>query len=200
MHLLQRCACSILLSVALPATSAATRFPAVQHYGPIVPTIGASERPDPALRYRVVFNITRADTSPDKANPSLESVARFLNLLAADGVRPQPGDVVAVVHGAATLSVLSDDAYSRHAGGMAIHNASLAWFEQLLSAGSPQRNPNLPLIARLRAAGVTVSVCSQALHAQSIRADEVAPGVRLDVSALTTLANLQLRGFALIPD
>ncbi len=200
MHLLRRCACLVLLAVALPATSLATLPPAVQHYGPIAPAIGAKERPDPALHYRVVFNITRADTSPDKANPSLEGVARFLNLLAADGVRPQPGDVVAVVHGPATLAVLTDEAYSRHAGGMTIHNASLAWFEQLLSSGGPGRNPNLPLIARLRAAGVTVSVCSQALHAQSIKATEVAPGVRLDVSALTTLANLQLRGYALIPD
>jgi intracellular sulfur oxidation DsrE/DsrF family protein len=199
MHVLHRCACLLLLAVALPPCATAAQ-PPIQHYGPIAPTAGAKERPDPSLRYRVVFNITHADTSPDKANPSLESVARFLNLLAADGVRPQPGDVVAVVHGPATVAVLTDEAYARHSGGMSVHGASLAWFEQLLSAGRPARNPSLPLIARLRAAGVTVSVCSQALHAQSIRADEVAPGVRLDVSALTTMANLQLRGYALIPD
>jgi intracellular sulfur oxidation DsrE/DsrF family protein len=186
-------------ALAFPVPALASNAPAVPGYGRIASTQGARERPDPRLRYRVVFNITEPAASPDKVNPSLESVARFLNLLAADGVHPLPGDVVAVVHGQATPAVLTDAAYPKHAEGMSIHNANLAWFEHLFSSDA-DRNPNLPLIARLRSAGVIVSVCSQALHAQSINPDEVAPIVRRDVSALTTLSNLQLRGYALIPD
>ena len=61
-------------------------------------------------------------------------------------------------------------------------------------------NPSLELVRRLNAAGVSVRVCSQALAAHQITAAEVAEGVQIDVAGVTTLANLQLRGYALIPD
>lgn len=153
---------------------------AVPTYGRTFPTEGAVQRPDPQLDYRIVFDVTNASSDPAKPNRSLEAVARFLNLLAAEGVRPAPGHIVAIVHGPATPVISSNGAYAR-------------------KTGHPE-NPNLALIERLRAAGVVVAVCGQAMQGNGIAASEVAPGVRIDVSALTTLANLQLRGWALIPD
>lgn len=152
----------------------------VPAYGRIYPRDGAAQRPDPDLDYRVVFDITKPASDPARPNRSLEAVARFLNLLAADGVRPTPGHVVAIVHGPATPAIASNGAYARKTG--------------------QAENPNLALIERLRAAGVVVAVCGQAMQGNGFAASEVAPGVRIDVSALTTLANLQLRGWALIPD
>ena len=102
-----------------------------------------------------------------------------MNLLAEDGVQPKRGDVVAIFHGPATPAIMSEAAYK-------------ARFE-----GTP--NPNLELIARLQKAGVSVRVCSQALAGNSIRTSEVDRSVQVDVAALTTVANLQLRGYALIP-
>ena len=64
--------------------------------------------------------------------------------------------------------------------------------------GSP--NPSLELIRKLKDAGVSVRVCSQALAGHSIAPDAVDQLVQVDLAALTTLTNLQLRGFALIPD
>lgn len=61
-------------------------------------------------------------------------------------------------------------------------------------------NPNAALIAALQKAGVSVRVCDQAMAASKITPSEVTPGIAIDGSALTTLANLQLRGYALIPD
>jgi intracellular sulfur oxidation DsrE/DsrF family protein len=179
---MQRSASAWLLAMILPTSAMAAQPLAVPDFGAIASTTGASEHPDPALRYRVVFAVTKAAESPDKVAPSLERVARFLNLLAADGVHPKPGDIVAVISGPATLSVLSDKPYVARTG---------------LKGDA---NPNLPLVEQLRSAGVVVSVCSQALHGMKIPTDEVAPGVRRDVAAVTTLANLQLRGYALIPD
>ncbi len=173
---------AFLLATLLPATAMAEQPDAVPGYGAIAATTGAAEHPDPSLHYRVVFAVTKAAATPDKVSPSLERVARFINLLAADGVHPAPGDIVAVINGPATLATLSDKAYATRTD----NKASV--------------NPNLPLVERLRAAGVIVSVCSQALHGMSIGTDEVAPGVRRDVSALTTIANLQLRGYTLMPD
>lgn len=163
-----------------PAAAQMRDGPAITGYGKTFPTDHAMQRPDSALRYRVLFSITKAASSPDKVDPSLEKVARFVNLLAIDGVKPLPGDVVAIVHGAATPVVLDDAAYARRAGA--------------------KTNPNLDLIAKLQAAGVTIAVCDQALGGQGATKGDLASGVRIDVSALTTLATLQLRGWALIPD
>lgn len=159
---------------------AAPEFPAVDDFGGIQNWPNADERPDSNVRYRVLFDITKHASAPDQVNPTLEKVARFLNLLAADDVKPNRGDVVAIVHGSATPLVLNNEAYRKRHDGVT--------------------NPNLQLIAQLREAGAAVHVCSQALTKHEISAEEVAEDVQIDVAALTTLANLQLRGYALIPE
>ena len=173
----------IAAAAAIPAASAlaaqSSAGPAIADYGRIFPEPDAANQPDPALRYRVVFNITKAPPEPTKLNPSLEKVARFLNLLAEGGVKPAPGDVVAIVHGPATTLVLTSEAYRQKYG---------------------VDNPNLGLIDALRATGAEVHVCSQALHGQAIPRDAVASQIVVDVAALTTLTKLQLQGFALVPD
>lgn len=173
-------ALSIGLS-AMPSTlSAQTSAPRIAGYGAIAPLSGSETRAEPGLRYRLVFNVTKAAATPDKVNPSLDKVARLLNLLGRDSIRPAPGDIVVIVHGAATPIVTNATVYS--------------------AKTKAKLNPNLELIAKLREAGVTVAVCSQALHANRIPTKQLAPGVRVDLSAMTTLAALQLRGWALIPD
>ncbi|WP_199268787.1 DsrE family protein [Cognatiluteimonas profundi] len=179
---MKRSASAWLLAMILPTTAMAAQPVGVRDFGAIATTTGASEHADHALRYRVVFAVTRGADAPDKVDPSLERVARFVNLLAADGVQPKPGDIVAVISGPATVIALSDKAYVARTG----------------SKGNG--NPNLPLVERLRAAGVVVSVCSQALHGMKIPAEDVTPSVRRDVAAMMTIANLQLRGYALMPD
>ncbi|MEO6250748.1 MAG: DsrE family protein [Luteimonas sp.] len=164
------------------AGAATVQMP-VPGYGIPFDTKGAVERPDPAVRYRVVFNATRAASTSGSVLPALERAARLLNLFAQEGVHVQAGDVVIVVSGPATSGVLTDAAYARHVDD-----------PQVLA------NPNLPLIDALRKAGAVVSVCSQALQGQKINTADVTPAVRRDVSAMTTLANLQLRGYALIPE
>jgi len=169
-----------LLATSGVAFAADPRHPVVQGYGAIAPVPDARERPDHALRYRVLFSVTKAAASSNQANPNLEKVARFLNLLGADGVRPAPGDVAVVIHGPATPLVMSDAAYAER--------TKIA------------NNPNLPLVAALRSAGVSVRVCSQALVGNKVDPATVDKSIEIDVSALTTMATLQLRGWALIPD
>jgi intracellular sulfur oxidation DsrE/DsrF family protein len=172
---------AILLSMTLGSPILASEpLQAVSGYGVTHTAAQAAERPDRKLRYKVVFSISKAAAKPDQVNTTLEKVARYLNLLAQDGVRPRPGDIVAVLHGGATAAAMTDAAYSGKTGSSS--------------------NPNRELIERLRAAGVIVSVCSQALHGQGIAPGDVASGIRVDVSAMTTITNLQLRGFALMPE
>ena len=176
-------AAALLLAMTTGLTQAQTQAPA----GPAVPGFGAThtapraaEHPSKSLRYKVLFSVTQGNDDTTKPNASLDKVARFMNLLAADGIRPVAGDVVAVMHGKATPIVMDDTAYRARNNGAA--------------------NPNLELIDQLKKAGVSVRVCSQALAAGSIAPEAVDKRVEIDVAALTTLANLQLRGYALIPD
>lgn len=166
--------------IAAGAQDRGPRTPAIEGFGAIHPAPEAAEPVSRNLRYRAVFNITAATPAPDQVNPALDRVARFLNLLAEQGVRPRRGDIVAVVHGPATTLVAADRAYAARM--------------------SAARNPNLPLIRHLREAGVVIAVCSQALHRHALTRDQVSEDVRIDLSAVTTLANLQLRGYALIPN
>ncbi len=155
-------------------------YPVIPGFGGIVAVPSAAERPDPKLRYRVLFNVTKAANSPDKVNPSLEKAARLVNLLGADKVHPAAGDIAVIIHGPATPLILQNAPYAARMKVAA--------------------NPNAALIAALQKAGVSVRVCSQAMVGNGIATSQVAPGVEIDDSALTTLANLQTRGYALIPD
>jgi intracellular sulfur oxidation DsrE/DsrF family protein len=101
------------------------------------------------------------------------------NLLAQSGVPTAHRHIVVILQGGATMAVLNDKG---------------------LRARSMKGNPSTDLIAKLNAAGVSVRVCGQALGAAGIARDEVLPGVQVDLSALTTVAALQLRGYALLVD
>lgn len=170
---------AIIFSATPPLSAQDSSHPAILDFGRIVLSPDAANQPDPALQYRAVFNVTKASSDPAKVNPSLEKVARFINLLASKGVRPERGNIVAVVHGPATSSILTEEAYRGK-----------------FQVG----NPNIPLLAALKAAGVEVHVCSQALAGQGLSRGAVAADVVVDLAGLTTLATLQLRGFALIPE
>lgn len=165
--------------LASPVAAGAPPVSPVPHFGAIVPLPDAANQPDPAIAYRVVFDIDTAIGDRSAPHPALVKVARFLNLLATKGIRPRKGDVVAILHGPATPAVLTHAAYRARFG---------------------TGNPNQALIAELEAAGAQIHVCGQALHAQKIAASEVAPMVTVDLAALTTLTTLQLRGFALVAD
>ena len=175
--MLRATATAALVALAMPTAPAAAQV--INGYGTVRPMKGAQEPPSPNLRYQVVFDISKAAEQPAKVNPGLERVARFVNLLALEGIRPEQGDLVAIIHGPATPSTLNAEAYRKRNG---------------------TANPNTDLVRQLTAAGVSVKVCSQALAGHRIAAADVDDGVQIDVAGVTTLANLQLRGYALIPD
>jgi intracellular sulfur oxidation DsrE/DsrF family protein len=65
---------------------------------------------------------------------------------------------------------------------------------------SGETNPNAELIRQLTAAGVSVRLCGQSMAANGFAREELNPGVRVDVAAITTIATLQLKGYAVIQD
>lgn len=167
-------------ALAVSATTANAAPRAVPDYGAFVPVPEGKERPVPARDYKVVFEVAEGAHDPAKPLEGLQRVARLVNLLAAEGVPASHRHIVAVLDAAATEAIMTDKAFAaRHSGAS---------------------NPNVKLIEELAAAGVSVRVCGQAMAGHKITPDQVIPSVEIDLSALTTVANKQLEGYALIED
>lgn len=138
----------------------------------------AAYQPDPASTYKVVFSMTKGSEKPGQVNPALERVARTVNLYASAGVPVDHLKFVAVASGPATSLVLDNEHYKAQFG---------------------VDNPNLPVIAQLRKAGVDVAVCGQAMAEHHYPNEWAAKDVTLSLSALTTVTELEQKGYALMP-
>jgi intracellular sulfur oxidation DsrE/DsrF family protein len=152
--------------------------PAITGYGKMHSLPQAAYKPDPSQTYKIVFGLTTASKSPDEVNPSLERVARAVNLYSSAGVPLSHLKFVAVAYGPATSLALNDAQY-KTANGTA--------------------NPNLPLIKLLRKAGVDVAVCGQAVAEHKYEYDWVDPSVTVSLSAITTITTLEHQGYSLMP-
>lgn len=135
---------------------------------------GAKELPDPSMTYKVVFDIATAAPKIDEVNPGLTGVVRLLNTLAKNGVPADHRKIAVVFHQKATDIVMSNEAFRARNG----HD-----------------NPNVALIQEMKKAGVDFRVCGQAVLANKIDPKTIMPEIELDLWALTTLVNLELRGY-----
>jgi intracellular sulfur oxidation DsrE/DsrF family protein len=160
------------------ATSDASKleFPIIRQHGGIVPRPQAVEQPKAGAK--VVIDVT-ADAKPAEINKGLDRAARLLNLYGAAGLKSSDVKIALVLHGEATKSVLSDDAYQ-------------ARFEV-------ETNPNMPLIRELQKVGVEVLVCGQALNYKGFPDAEVADEIAIAAAALTVVINKQADGYSYLP-
>lgn len=170
---------TLLLALSLAASLAASPSfaQAVSGFGGFKPLPEAGEQPDPSRVYRVIFDVSQ-DGPDDKPLKGLDRVARLANMLAAGGVDADHRQIVVVLHGAATLAVLSDAAWA--------------------ARGKGDANPNSALLRALLAAGVQVRLCGQAMAGNSVTDAELEPGVTVDLAALMTVIHHQQAGYALI--
>jgi intracellular sulfur oxidation DsrE/DsrF family protein len=138
---------------------------------------GAKELPDPGTDYKVVFSVA-ANAKDDEVHPTLKTIALYLNTLAHNGVPANHRHIVAMFHQGGGDAVLANDAYkSRHNGA---------------------ENPNINMLKTLKDAGVELRVCGQGLLGKKLEPSQLLPGVQADLWALTTMVNLQLRGYVRI--
>jgi intracellular sulfur oxidation DsrE/DsrF family protein len=162
------------------AAGAPTDFwqtPALTGVGKMHPLPNAAYQPQKAATYKIVFSVTKAGRKPGEVT-SLDQVARAVNLYASAGVPLDHLKFVAVLHGDATAAALNDAHYRQQFG---------------------VDNPNLEVIRKLRAAGIDVAVCGQAVAEHHFQYEWIAPNVTLTLSALTTVTVLENEGYALMP-
>ena len=159
-----------------PATADSPRPLLVPGYDVSKDLPGAKELPDPKTDYKVVFADGQDAKNPGDVNPMLPTIATYVNTLGKYGVPAEHRHIVIMFHQRTPDLdiVMSNEAYR---------------------ARYNRDNPNIAIIHALKQAGVDIRACGQGLIARKIETSQVNPDVQVDLWAMTTLVNLQLKGF-----
>lgn len=138
---------------------------------------GAHELPDPSLDYKIAWGIGQGAKDPAaEVNPTLPTIARYVNTLAKWGVPKEKRHIIVMFHQRSDDFdiVLSNAAFRKKYG---------------------KDNPNVAVISALKKAGVEFRACGQAVVGRKIDAKDVNPDIQVDLWAMTTFMNLQMKGF-----
>lgn len=139
---------------------------------------GAHLTPDPSAEYKVLFDLVVDDDNLDDPYPFLPAIAVYMNTLGKFGVPPENRKIAVVLHRGSGLIGLKNEAFkARHDG---------------------KDNPNIELIQKLSAAGVTFHICGQGVAARGLDRDELLDEIQVDYWALTTLIELGRQGYVQI--
>ena len=139
---------------------------------------GAALAPDPDTEYKVVFDLVMTDDDLSDPYPMLGPIAIYLNTLGKFGVPAENRKISVVLHRGSGLIGLKNESFkARHDG---------------------RDNPNIELIEKLHAAGVTFHQCGQGVLAREIDPDELMDEIQVDYWALTTLIELGRQGYVKI--
>jgi len=138
---------------------------------------GAKELPDPNTDYKVLFSVSQGGKTETDINAMLPTIARYLNTLAKYGVPAGHRHLVVMFHQRTPDFdiVMTNDAFKARYNG--------------------KDNPNIALIHALKMAGVEFRACGQALAGRKIDAKDVNPDIQIDLWAMTSMMNLQMKGF-----
>lgn len=148
----------------------------VKDFGKVYDVPFATDRPDPNMQYKIVFEASVEAFDSSVIYPPLEHLARLYNLHAYGGVPQKNLDVVLVVGGNGIAVEMTNEAYKKRYG---------------------LDNPNLKILSQLKEAGIKLNGCAQATLKHHIDpSTEVNPNMALVFSRLTTISMLQLKGYA----
>jgi intracellular sulfur oxidation DsrE/DsrF family protein len=178
----------LILSVALLLASATLNAQGaprgVTQSGPIIQNGGMSalvENADFAIPaghvFKVMWEMNVGDTLV--ASPQLGIMARFYNLHARHGIPVDRLKAAGVFHGTGWWALLSDSAFAARFGG--------------------KKNPSRALVEELVANGAQLVLCGQTAAFRGVKREELLPGVKLSISAMTALNVLGADGYRLNP-
>jgi len=152
-------------------------MPAIQA-GAMHPLPDAAFQPDKTTIYKAVFAVTRPSKGDNDPDGGLTPVARAVNVFASAKVPLDHLKFVVVIYGLDGGPMVLDNAHYKKRFG--------------------KDNPDLKTIHELKAAGIQVVVCGQALAALGIEHSWVDKDVTIALSALSTMVILQNQGYAFI--
>jgi intracellular sulfur oxidation DsrE/DsrF family protein len=166
---------AMLVAPSQPAQAAGEL--AVPGYAVAVDVAGAHELPDPTLDYKIAWGIGQgAEDHTKEVNPALPTIARYVNTLAKWGVPEAKRHIIVMFHQRSDDFdiVMTNEAFKRKYG---------------------TDNPNIALISALTKAGVEFRACGQAVVGREIDPKDVNSDIQIDLWAMTSFMNLQMKGF-----
>ena len=171
----------ILLIIPLFSTSLAAQSkakgPAVKNYGPTFPVENPDFVLDTSQTLKVVFDVYNTPEDPSRVSPSIETMARFLNMHVEAGMPLSNLKVACVIHNRASKDAMDNTSYKEKYG---------------------VNNPNIPLMEELTAAGAEIYMCGQSIYARGYDRDKLAEPVQVALSAMTVFLSLRQKGYQLI--
>jgi len=169
----------LLFFLASPAIAQPDTFepgPLIPEFGLIADIEGREPIPEGTM-FKVAYDL-KDGTEPGEVSRALTTGARFLNMHAAAGVPAENMELAFVLHGASAFDVLNDERYREEHG---------------------EDNATAALVAALLEHNVNIYVCGQTAAYRGIAAEDLLPGVRMSLSAMTAHALLQQEGYTLNP-
>ncbi|MEX0996530.1 MAG: DsrE family protein [Flavobacteriaceae bacterium] len=155
-------------------------LPSIENFGPAFTIENPAFKTDTTQSFKAVFDVGRAFEETEKTNKLLESAARFIRLHREAGVPINQIQVALVIHGSAVFDLLN------HADYQSFRESKEAF------------NPNYDLITALSQEGVEIILCGQTTSFRKIDKTQLHPDVKIALSAMTALVQLQNEGFRLI--
>jgi intracellular sulfur oxidation DsrE/DsrF family protein len=169
---------SIFLMMLTACTFAQNKVnPIIKSYGTVFEIPTADHKPDPAMEYKIIVELTENTPKPDSLNIYLEAIATLVNLHAAEAVPQKNIKMVVVLRKGATYAVFGDELYKKY---------------------FKVDNPNRQLIKELTDAGVEFYVCGQTMIKRNTKEEELMPGTKIASSGLTAISTYQLKGYTMI--
>lgn len=165
-----------LISLSLSAQEKKTG-PIIENYGKVWAIENPGFETNTLAEFKVVFDIMDSPESHSEINRTIETAARFLNMHAQSGVPASQLKVTLVVHNKASKDIIHNDAYKTRYGTV---------------------NPNFDMVKELMEAGVEVILCGQSSKSRDYPKEDLIPGTKIALSAMTALIQLQGEDYQLI--
>jgi intracellular sulfur oxidation DsrE/DsrF family protein len=151
----------------------------IKDYGKVYTITNPDFKTDSTAQFKAVFDVARSFDDPAKPNALIETVARFINMHREAGVPAENIKVALVIHGSAYNDILKNEIYQKK-------------FPEITT------NPNAELISQLSDQGVELILCGQTAAHRKITKAQTLPQVKIALSAMTALVQLQNQGYRTI--
>lgn len=146
----------------------------IKDYGQTFNVENPDIKTDMDANHKIIFDVTQSSEDKSVVNKYIETAARFLNMHAKAGLKPEQLHVAMTLHGGAWQDVMTNEAYKEKFG---------------------VDNPNFKLINQLTEAGVDIILCGQTAGARGLNKTNVNPNVKFALSAMTALLQYQNNGY-----
>lgn len=163
-------------TTAFAAAPPADQRPIASEVSGYIDIPGAALKPDPALTYKVVFEARHGGAKPTDLAPAIDLAAEELNTFVAAHVKNFK--IALVFYSTPADEALLDNVHYRAKFGV--------------------DNPNLPLLQKMRAAGVEIYVCGEQLMSDNVDFKWITPDATIANDGLIALIYFQNKGYALL--